>query len=68
MSGVHAVVTLGYALPVSCVYRRMGAGQDVDMHFGSPGAGGSTFGHVRAALELTFLNSAVDANGMCLAL
>ncbi len=33
------------------------------MHFGSPGDGGSTFGHVRAALEFTFLNSAVDANG-----
>ena len=39
------------------------AEQDVDMHFGSPGDGGSTFGHVRAALEFTFLNSAVDANG-----
>ncbi len=33
------------------------------MHFGSPGDGSSTFGHVRAALEFTFLNSAVDANG-----
>ena len=33
------------------------------MHFGSPGGGGSTSGHVRAALEFTFLNSAVDANG-----
>ena len=38
------------------------------MHFGSPGGGGSTFGHVRAALEVTFLNSAVDANGECLIL
>lgn len=33
------------------------------MHLGSPGDGGRTSGHVRAALEFTFLNSAVDANG-----
>jgi hypothetical protein len=37
--------------------------QDVDMHFGSPGSPGITSGRVRAALEFTFLNSAVDANG-----
>ena len=38
------------------------------MHFGSPGDMGGTFGQVRAALEFTFLNSAVDSNGGCLAL
>lgn len=33
------------------------------MHFGSPGEAGITSGRVRAALEFTFLNSAVDSNG-----
>lgn len=37
--------------------------QDVEMHFSSPGSPGITSGRVRAALEFTFLNSAVDANG-----
>ena len=39
------------------------SGQDVEMHFGSPGSPGTTSGRVRAALKFTFLNSAVDANG-----
>ncbi len=33
------------------------------MHFGSPGGADTTSGRVRAALEFTFLNSAVDSNG-----
>lgn len=33
------------------------------MHFGSPGEAGITSGRVRAALEFTFWNSAVDSNG-----
>ena len=37
--------------------------QDVEMHFSSPGSPSITSGRVRAALEFTFLNSAVDANG-----
>ena len=33
------------------------------MHFGLSEETGITSGRMRAALELTFLNSAVDANG-----
>lgn len=37
--------------------------QDVDMHFGASEETGITSGRMRAALEFTFLNSAVDGNG-----
>ena len=33
------------------------------MHFGASEETGITSGRMRAALEFTFLNSAVDANG-----
>ena len=37
--------------------------QEIDMHFGTSEETGITSGRMRAALEFTFLNSAVDANG-----